>query len=531
MHAPNLLDTDDRLIGELINHCRSNGVDENEIDLLENWRSISSGNPDENLEQMSDPSSKLNHDAEVIQSLAIRFVRQGQTERAENLLVDSPEISDPDGWSALLLGICYAASSRYAHARHALREAKWNPAIQPIVDYLVAQTWLTEGNTQKALESLNAAVAAWPQEPQWQFELAEAYMAMDELDHALPHFQHAVEWMAENQAYRLSLGRVQRQLGIWTEAYTNYAQVLDSFPNDGNVWKESAQVALVTGHARQALDWFERACTLLPSDPHCLIGAARAAISLGNQRQALDLAKSALRVAPNDYEVLLGIGEILAAQGKVDKALESYDKALELTENPLNIHLARTKLLIQTGRAAEAQVGLRSALEQSPDSHEGWAALAEAHEVTGELEQAEEAIAEAIRHAPRDPLYHLRLGRLSRITGQLDRAVDELQHAQSLSPTDPQIAIEIGMVFETRRESERALEAYERAIAIDPNNAESHLRAGLLLKEKKAYPQAANMIERAVALNPRDPKILHQLAAVRALELVHGGFLNTVVSS
>jgi hypothetical protein len=38
------------------------------------------------------------------------------------------------------------------------------------------------------------------------------------------------------------------------------------------------------------------------------------------------------------------------------------------------------------------------------------------------------------------------------------------------------------------------------------------------------------MLKRAVELNPKDPDALHQLAAVRALELVHGGLSRQVVA-
>jgi hypothetical protein len=38
----------------------------------------------------------------------------------------------------------------------------------------------------------------------------------------------------------------------------------------------------------------------------------------------------------------------------------------------------------------------------------------------------------------------------------------------------------------------------------------------------KAYPQAGQMLKRAAELAPVDRDVMHQLAAVRALELVHG---------
>jgi tetratricopeptide (TPR) repeat protein len=91
------------------------------------------------------------------------------------------------------------------------------------------------------------------------------------------------------------------------------------------------------------------------------------------------------------------------------------------------------------------------------------------------------------------------------------------------------LLIELGRVHEDRRELDHALDAYERAISLNQSSAEAHFRAGLVLKNLKAYAQAARMFKRAVDLNPKDPETFHQLAAVHALELVHGGLMQTAV--
>jgi tetratricopeptide (TPR) repeat protein len=85
-------------------------------------------------------------------------------------------------------------------------------------------------------------------------------------------------------------------------------------------------------------------------------------------------------------------------------------------------------------------------------------------------------------------------------------------------------------VYEERREFKRSLDAYQRTIDLDSSHGEAYFRAGVVLKQIKAYPQAGKMLKRAVELNPKDPEALHQLAAVRALELVHGGIAQQVVA-
>jgi tetratricopeptide (TPR) repeat protein len=124
----------------------------------------------------------------------------------------------------------------------------------------------------------------------------------------------------------------------------------------------------------------------------------------------------------------------------------------------------------------------------------------------------------------------MQLGRLCRKAGQLDRALDELLHAQTAGHYDGALSFEIGRVYEDRREFKRSLDAYQRTIDLDSSHGPAHFRAGVVLKQIKAYPQAGKMLKRAVELNPRDPEALHQLAAVRALELVHGGMAQQAVT-
>jgi tetratricopeptide (TPR) repeat protein len=118
-----------------------------------------------------------------------------------------------------------------------------------------------------------------------------------------------------------------------------------------------------------------------------------------------------------------------------------------------------------------------------------------------------------------------------RRAGHLDRALDELASAQAAHPRDARLALELGQVYEERRDFKRSLDEYVRAIELDPTSTQAHYRGGLMLKNMKAYTQAGQLLKRAVELNPKDPEALHQLAAVRALELVHGGIPLQAVTS
>ena len=87
------------------------------------------------------------------------------------------------------------------------------------------------------------------------------------------------------------------------------------------------------------------------------------------------------------------------------------------------------------------------------------------------------------------------------------------------------------MLYEDRRQYTEALDAFQRSIACNGSSSVPYLRAGIVLKHLKIYQQAGEMLSKAVELTPMDPEALHQLAAVRALELVHGGIREMVVTT
>ena len=533
-HAPDPVFTTDQArqtIRTLLEACRQKDAPQAALDRLHLWSSISEGKADGETLHALKATTQDHSSSKIAQSSAIAFLSQNHPDDAEKILRSYNDDLNPDAWGSILLGLTYTAKGQHAPARHAFQKAARNPTIRPLTSLLIARSWLAEGQVKKAADSFNAAIAMWPNEPAWHYQLASLYLEEGELDSAIPHLQQSVELEPDQSDYLLAYARALGKTSQLSEAEKIYSRILESKPAIGQIWKEAGQVALALGHAAQADTWFERACTLMPSDVHCLIGSARSAMALGQHRQSSERAKAALRLAPDDYEVLLGMGEIFTSQNKFDKALQAYDQALKHTTNPLSVQLARSNLLVKIGRANEAIASLHKVLETYPDDQRVWAALAEACETSNQLEQALDAATQAVSLSPRNPSYRLHLGRLCRKSGQLDRALDELTHVQSTDLYNAQFALELGLIYEARRETKQALEAYQQAITLDPNCDQAHFRAGLILKRQKAYQQASSMIERAVELNPRDPDFLHQLAAVRALELVHGGTLNSAVSS
>ncbi len=531
-HAPSqvdLLGEKKKYLQQMIDQFISAGSNESTGELLQTWFELTTGAkaPEEWAGSQNIPQPMLH---EFIQAFALAQIRANRPAKAENALLQDNSTGNKDPYHSLLLGISQMMLGRFVDAQETLQQIHNNPMIRPLALYLETQLWLKTEDNEKAITALNGALSDWPDEASWHAKLALLYQENNKLEAALPHWQNAVELEPENGEYLTSLARIYRQAGQLTEAQATYAKSLQTSCVTPKVWKEAGEVALAIGDAEKAEAWFERACSLMPSDVGVMIGSSRAALALGNVKLALDHARKAYRLAPNNVEVLTGLGDVFAHKGKLQKAIQIYDRALRVSEDDRVVQLARSKLLLRLGRTEEAAADLRTLTEAESEFEDAWAALSEAYSLSGNNDAALEAANKAVKLAPRNVEYQLLLGRKFKDAGQLDQALNVLTKASSLAPVDARIARELGDVHKARRQDTKALDAYLHAITLDPKEAAAYKQAGLILKVLKSYGQAADMFEKVVSINPLDPDALHQLAAVRALQLVHGGLEEQAVT-
>jgi tetratricopeptide (TPR) repeat protein len=468
---------------------------------------------------------------EYIQATAIGFITANRPAKALSILEDHPPTGLYRGYHAVLASLSALKLDQLPRAKDSAHLASRFAETRACASYLLNLIAQAESDSQEAITALNAALTLWPDESAWHAELAELYAQSDRKEAALPHLQQAVELNPSNQEYAISLARAYRAAGEWTQAEAYYARCLQDTPSSAQVWKEAGEVALMNGNAAKSEGWFERACSLAPSDAICLMGSARAALLLGQESLAVERAQSAYKMAPNEPQVLAGFAEILAQQGKIEKAIQAYDRALKISAGDPQVQLARSRLLMKNRQFMDAINDIESVIENGAEDPQAWTLLAEAHEEADQLDQALSAINHALKLSPRSGSFRLTQGRIYRKAGQLDQALKVLHDLEIDEPENPNVPGELGQLYEARRETDTALEAYVRAVAINPQDIESCMRAGLILKGLKSYEHAAEMFERVVTARPNDAKALHQLAAVRALQLVHGGIESQVVTT
>jgi tetratricopeptide (TPR) repeat protein len=422
----------------------------------------------------------------------------------------------------LLCGIAHSNADQFTAAEKQFELASKFSTMQPLARYFEAQMWKKAGAHEQAITVLNDAISLQPNEANWHMQLASLYQEDDQQSAALPHIQQAAELAPEDAQILVALARAYRYNGQLGDAEEMYHRSLQANPTSPKIWKEAGQVALASGDNDRAKAWFERACSLLPGDASCIIGSAKTAQQLGETKEALEQARKAYAISPDDPQILIGLGDILAENGSLDKAIQVYDRAMRISEQSSEIRLARSKLLLRADRPHESIADLEQLVDRDPDHHEAWATLANAYTTIGEFEEGLQAAQQAVNISPTNLNYRFQVAKLCRQSGQLDRALEILSKIEHEAPGRADIACEKGIVYEERRELDLAIDAYNRALAINSHDPDTVIRAGLLLKQMKAYEESAALLERGTELIPNDANLHQQLAAVRALQFVHG---------
>lgn len=512
----------------LISEAREIGVDEALLEVCQTRLEFCFENPSPEGLTPAEERIKPSANPGACEGLALAYLRADMPVKAIQFLGDEAVAVLSLAWAPLILGTAFRLQEEPDLAGFHLEEAGGHPDLRPYADYQFAMCMFESGSPQGAIERLNLALSHCPKEPAWHYQLGRLYRAGDQLDVALPHFQGAKDFEPGNNEYALALARAFRDLGQPAAALEVYNELLARSGEESDLWSEVGQVSLDSGDFHRAGEFFRRATALSPQDPLALIGYAQAAAARGEAKLARDLAQKALRAAPHDASVLLGLAKILQSEGRVRDSLEIYDKAARLSGDPLKVKLDRCDVLIGARKFEQAERDLQMLAGEHPENDRIWASLAKSLEASGKFNLALEAVSRAIRIAPRNTNYRLLLGRLCRKSGQLDRALHEMARVRDLDAHDFRLPIELGRVYEARRDYARALECYREAISHNPHDAGAFYRAGLVLKSLKDYPHAAQMLKRTVEIDPKNTEAHHQLAAVRALELVHCTIMEAV---
>jgi tetratricopeptide (TPR) repeat protein len=411
---------------------------------------------------------------------------------------------------------------QYEEAVNGLRQLLLRDPGNGPTTRLLAQALVAAGRHEEAVQELEEAHEAVPDDLEITFALATGYLRVGKLELAKDLFRRVEEQRPISPTFVL-VGRTYREFLQFDDAARALETALEMSPDTPRVRYYLGTLELLKSGRDglvEALRWFEGELKLVPDDPTTNLYYGMALVF----ERRFDEAEPALDIAaawgPTRLDALRFLGSCYAEGPDPGRAVETFREALDLASEAgarprqlSTIHYQLGTVLRRLGDEAAAaphfaaaeglastlidsdREQLRRSLEDSMNTEASFDIfLPEIGDprLLDLLPEQRELSRLTIRTAMARA--YLNLGVLQAQSGHPARAVDLLVLAESLDPDLPRVQFSLGTSLFDAEEFSRATVPLAKARALDPNNTDLARMLALSYLNGGAYEEAAGLL-------------------------------------
>jgi len=275
---------------------------------------------------------------------------------------------------------------------------------------------------------------------------------------------------------------------------------------------ESAELAYMRGviaersrRLSDALEHYQRARALDPTDRDYLMAVAECLVALGSPEQARDRVLEAVDQFDRDGTLDTLVAEISMLLGDDEAAAAAFRRAMPLLGEHDLIAEEYGLLLVRMGRLTEAVSVLQPLAERRGREVSGLVTrgLARCYLELGHAELADTILGRRLRQCPEDATAWLLRARVAVARGDLPLIHRCAAEARRLAPGHPETHILHGYVCWRQGRLEEALRSLERSLQVSPDDVLAHCLIGQVLAEAGDARTAGAHWRRALQINPR----------------------------
>lgn len=365
----------------------------------------------------------------------------------------------------------------------------------PLANALVT-VYVNQGQHQKALETAQRLVAAYP----------------------------------ENAEAQKLLLRLLLLTNNTTESFALAQKLIASHPRDPYLLYVCGTLERQAGDFERARKHLQLAVTLQSDVYQSHYGLGVVLLKLNDMAGAKEQLESAIRLGAPDPEVHLELATVLRKLGDVQGSERELKLCREATQSKTNMAIAGSKAAlaekdIESGNPDKAVLLYREALQATPEDALLNYKLSVALDQTGDTPGEREALERAVELDPDLAAAHNQLGYLLSRTGDMPAAEKHFREAVRAAPAFTEAWINLAATLGMEAKLSEAQQAVETALKIDPTNTQAlrlrqelgaSARPGLELAlayyRKGDYANAYQQLETLHKLQPDDRRIAVLLA-------------------
>lgn len=278
------------------------------------------------------------------------------------------------------------------------------------------------GDFRRAAVSLERAVAIDPGNPNYQFNLGNAYKMLDQPNRAAASYRRAIDIAPGHAQAHNNLGAALEELGKLDEAADCYRCAIAIDDDDAGAHYNLANTLIAQGNADDAIASFRRATDLNPGDIEALNGLGFALLRHGEPDRAVPIFRRVLDIAPEQAGAHHNLGNTLGACREFEQAAAAYRRALEIDPADAASAFQLGNILADLGELEDALAAYRRVLDIEPEHIDARCHLGTTWKDLGRFDEAEAVLRETLRRQPAHAKAHTQLGLTLVAKGRIEDA-------------------------------------------------------------------------------------------------------------
>ena len=360
-------------------------------------------------------------------------------------------------------------------------------------------------------------------------ERGRHYLAAGNLDKASVEFRNALQIEPRSDEALYLNGRVAERRGNIREAVEYYQSAVDVNPSDSRARADLAKAFVLGGVTARALEIISPGLLENPDDPDLLAARAAARHQLKDDVEARRDAERAVQLSPGNENALSVLAALALRAGDTDRAIVLVRDAVAKTPDSVDLRRLLASVYLSAGQPQKAEEQMREVIRLDPGEMTPRLQLATHFAQLRELDPAQQILTQAVKDLPDSVASKLALVDFLNIQRSQREAQKTLQDFIAHDPDNEDLRLALGTLQQSDGATQDAIATFQDVIRRDGLRGRGMAaRDRLAALELSAGHEdvAQKLIAEVLAESPRDADALVMRAN---LFLTHGDPTSAIV--
>ena len=375
----------------------------------------------------------------------------------------------------------------------------------------------------EAADEYEILVKTYPNKPELNYYLAEAYSRMGEIGKAIDTYNSLENLMGMNEALSMQKFQLFMTLEQKENAFLEIKKLAEKYPMESRYPIILGDLYLQQNDNTQALKYFNKAREIDPESPYYPVSMANYYDKTGQRDSAEHQINAALINEGLDVDTKLNIlaryiVQLQRSKQDVDRANVLFQTLIEQHPDESRLKLVYGEILTMQNKVEEARFQYQLVTEIEPENIDAWQQLLRHSFQAQDMDEVIRICKKCREIFPDAVEFNLYIGGAFYQKKEYQAAIDTYKAAISLTPTEnaPMISDFYGQLGDSYfkiKQTEKAFEAYEEALKHnDKNIGVLNNYAYYLSLLKRDLTKAERMSAQSIKMEPNSATYLDTYA-------------------